>query len=175
MSMSATDEQKRLIRQILADIERDFPDLCSHCGRRIEGVGGSGYIDDTLRMPCCPPGMDTCTQPLDNPDRDRRKRHLPPAMLPVCAGYWRFYRELDDGREVYRCRHCGNILVLTPVFSKAGVAWLLARLGETVPGTEDFDYAAERYEDVSSFMGEHVSMYAGKRSRQPALWALRAD
>jgi hypothetical protein len=175
-----TAEQQELraqmVRQILADIKRDFPSLCSHCGRRIESEGASSnYVNDTACLPCSPPYMNTCGQPFSSPDRDCRKRHLPPAMLPVCAGWWRFYRELHDGREVYRCRHCGDVLVLTPVFSKAGVAWLRDRWGTTAPGTKDFAYAAERHGMVSRFMGSHVSMYAGKRSRRPAKWTLRAD
>lgn len=164
-TLTAEEQECRaqMIRQILADIARDFPDLCSHCGRRISGDAVTTYVDDTLRMPCSPPCSDTCHQPLDSPDRDPRKRHLPPAMLSACAGWFRFYRELDDGREIYRCRHCGDLLILTPVFSKAGMAWLRDQ------------YLTERAESVGRFMGSHVSMYAGKRARRPARWALRAD
>ena len=64
--------------------------------------------------------------------------------------------------------------MLTPVFSKAGVAWLRSALAAAAPGTRDHGHLAERVERVSGFMGGHVSMYSGKRSRRPAQWALAA-
>lgn len=180
--MTPTADQIALIDLLIKDIKRDFKRTCSHCGKEL-AIGGSGYegwgvtVPDG-RMPCNPKYISVCHQPLSNPDWDRSRRL--PLMERVCAGTWAFVREFSDGREVFRCRGCDDVLVLTPTFSRAGlgISQAIAATWEMAPFPADEDWwfdnweivgAAEHASVVEKELAGYVSLYRGPRSRQPRL------
>ena len=146
---------------------------CSHCGKRL-AMAGAGYLGDGpsrypgtgFRMPCNPRHIDCCHQPEGNPDW-RRGPEIEAVMHRVCAGTWRFVRELSDGREVYRCRGCEDILVLVPVFSQAGLTRIRAEFAAMGPDNEWYAETAERIETIGKELAGHPSLYAGPKSRSP--------
>lgn len=170
-------DQATMIHEILDHLEQERrtygEPACLHCGKRL-AVGGSGYLGtnesrytaEGIRMPCDPRYIDCCHQPFGIPDWERRRE---PVMRRVCAGTWGFMRELSDGREVFRCRGCDEVLVLVPTFSRAGLAQMRQELIDRGPAYEHRQELIESISEIEAELAGHPSLYEGPRSRRPRL------